>query len=344
MENNIEIECLKNELRSKFVEWQDKNRIIISNGNKLFMCDKSFTEISLIGEFPTNIIVKFLTNFFLLRRLLRYYYYNVIPIDNKRIFVTFRKSIGIFENGKFFRIRGLLKPARVLRNACAHDKHGGLYFGEYNSNPSREKVNIYYLPPQSTKLEVIYTFVKNTVRHIHGIYKDPFSDTFWVLTGDIKTECKILKTSDHFNTLEEVGSGNENWRAVSMQFSKNYIYFATDAEYSSNYIFEMDRKTYKTKIISEIDGPVYYSTKIKDQIIFAVTAEGCPSQKENKAVLWKLDTKNKVSCVKSFNKDIFPIQLMPGTIHFANGIIDDHIYAYGIGLRNLNHTSIKIKL
>ncbi len=105
----------------------------------------------------------------------------------------------------------------------------------------------------------------------------------------------------------------------------------------------MDRKTQKIKKIAEIDGPVYYSTKVNNQVIFAVTAEGCPSQKENKAVLWKLNENDTISKIQSYDKDIYPIQFIPGTIHFSNTINDNFIYCYGIGLRGLNHKLIKIQ-
>lgn len=343
MTKDIKIINLKSEGESKFIEWQDKEKIIFSIGNKLFSSKHNFTNEILIGEFPTSILNKFLTQFSIGKRLLRFYYYNVCPIGKNKIFVTFGKSLGIFENGNFFSISGLKRPARFLRNACAQDKKGGVYLGEYISNLQRDEIHIYYLPPNSRKLKIVYTFNKNTIRHIHGIYKDPYSNDFWVLTGDVKDECKILKTSNEFKTLEVVGSGNENWRAVSIQFKEKNIYFGTDAEFDKNYIFKMDRSTYKTKVVSEVDGPIYYSCKIKNQIIFAVTAEGCPSQKVNKVVLWKLNKNNTATQIKSYDKDIFPIQLMPGTIHFANGELDDYIFGYGIGLKKINHKTIKIQ-
>jgi hypothetical protein len=343
MTKDIKIINLENEDESKFIEWQDKEKIIFSKGNKLFSSKHNFTNQILVGEFPTSILYNFLTQFSILKRLFRFYYYNVCPIGKNKIFVTFGKSLGIFENGNFFSITGLKRPARFLRNACAQDKKGGVYLGEYISNLQRDDIHIYYLAPNSRKLKIVYTFNKNTIRHVHGIYKDPYSNDLWVLTGDVKDECKILKTSNEFKTLEVVGSGNDNWRAVSIQFTEKNLYFGTDAEFDKNYIFKMDRATYKTKVVSEVDGPIYYSCKIKNQIIFAVTAEGCPSQKVNKAVLWKLNKNNTASQIKSYDKDIFPIQLMPGIIHFANGEAGDYIFGYGIGLKKLNHKTIKIQ-
>ena len=343
MSSEVKITNVDSKVKSKFIEWHDKTSVIFSKGNKLFISDRNFKKQNLIGQFPTNIFLKLLSNFSICKRFLRYYYYNVFPLDEKRVFVTFRKSLGVFQNNQFCSINGLVRPARFLRNACAKDENGGVYLGEYIPNLSRDQIHIYYLPPNSLQLKIVHTFGKNVIRHIHGIYKDPYSNEFWILTGDVKNECKILKTSDQFKTITEVGSGSENWRAVSIQFTKADVYFGTDAEFNKNYIFKMNRKSLKTKIVSEIDGPVYYSSKIRDQIIFAVTAEGCPSQKQNRAAIWKVNKDNTATLIKTYDKDIFPIQLMPGTIHFSNGIIDDHIYGYGIGLKGLNHESIKIQ-
>ena len=60
-------------------------------------------------------------------------------------------------------------------------------------------------------------------------------------------------------------------------------------------------------------------------------------------VRWKLNKNNTATQIKSYDKDIFPIQLMPGTIHFANGELDDYIFGYGIGLKKINHKTIKIQ-
>ena len=49
------------------------------------------------------------------------------------------------------------------------------------------------------------------------------------------------------------------------------------------------------------------------------------------------------SKLKYYDKDIYPIQFMPGTIHLSNTITDDYVYGYGIGLKGLNHKSIKIQ-
>ena len=104
MTKQLKIINVHNELKNKFVEWHDKDNFIISDGNRLYFSNEKFCKINLIGEFTTNVIIKFLTNFPLFKRMFRYYYYNVYPLNEKRIFVTFRKSIGIFQNKKLFKI------------------------------------------------------------------------------------------------------------------------------------------------------------------------------------------------------------------------------------------------
>ena len=83
-----------------------------------------------------------------------------------------------------------------------------IYLGEYFTNDTRHEVNVYYLAPDSHKLEVVHVFEPGAIRHIHGLHFDPYEKHVWVVTGDRGSECRILRTKDHFKTLEVVGQGD----------------------------------------------------------------------------------------------------------------------------------------
>jgi hypothetical protein len=68
-----------------------------------------------------------------------------------------------------------------------------------------------------------------------------------------------------------------------------------------------------------VDGPVYYSIARGDDLFFAVTAELCASQIGRSATLWHLTPGEPLRKLRSFEKDRWPIQLLPGTLHFPGG-------------------------
>mgnify|MGYP004262344103 CR=1 FL=1 len=100
------------------------------------------------------------------------------------------------------------------------------------------------------------------------------------------------------------------------------------------------------KELSILPGPVYYSSSLGEYKIFAITAEGCPSQKENTASLWALKD-DSLEKILEFNKDIWhPTYFMFGTIHFNyhNKTKNSDLFCYFNSLENIDNSTIKLSL
>ena len=269
----IEVKSLQNHS----VEFDKENKLILASGNSLFEVDKDdLAQKTKIGEFALPLWKKLAIKSKLLQRLIRGFFYNVLPLSNGDILVTFDKSVGIIKkNKKFLLLKGLKRPARVLRNSIAQDLDGSLYFGEYFANKRRDLVRVYRYIPGNDSVDAIFTFKKGSIRHVHGIYYDEFSESLWCVTGDVGGECQIIQTYDGFKTFNVIGAGDETWRASSLQFTKDFIYYGTDAEFQQNKIFQISRDGYKRQELGSVDGPIYYSIKRHDVCFFQVTAELC---------------------------------------------------------------------
>ena len=100
----------------------------MSKHNEIFSSDINFKKIKKIGEVKLNFFDKFLSRISITRRLRRLFFYNIIPISNDKFFVSFNKKIGIISKNKYEEIKGLKKPTRILRNACAMDQDGGIFW------------------------------------------------------------------------------------------------------------------------------------------------------------------------------------------------------------------------
>ncbi|MFQ5685029.1 MAG: hypothetical protein ACE5GV_00060 [Candidatus Scalindua sp.] len=332
------------EVKGFTVEWGDSEIYILSRLNKLYVSKNLERPFKHMYTFRTSGILSLLSHLRILQRFFRFMFYNVIKLPTGGIFVTFQKQAGLYKEGKFHPVKGMDRPSRFLRGACAVDQAGGVYLGEYLSNPDRGPVKIYYLPPDSIQLEVVYEFQSHMIRHIHGLFYDQYEDCIWCTSGDMEKECKILKTNDSFVTVELVGEGDETWRTVSVLFTEDGIYYGMDGQFCQNYIYRIDRKTKERTQLSKVDGPVYYSKKIDGRLFFGVTAEGCPSQSENVASLWCVSHDGQVERVIGYGKDFLPNRVfMPGTIHFTLGPErDNKLLLYCLGLKGVDGKTLQI--
>jgi hypothetical protein len=67
---------------------------------------------------------------------------------------------------------------------------------------------------------------------VHNIVYDKWEDCLWVLTGDNGPECRILKASCDFHTVDVVISGNQQARAVAFALStRDALFFSSDTPF-----------------------------------------------------------------------------------------------------------------
>lgn len=326
------------ELKGYTVEWAEKDNFYLSKRNVIFHSENLKPPFKKVAEIAAPSWKRIAANFRLAQRLLRFQVTNVIPLSENNLFVTFDKSVGIVRNGKYQMLKGLVRPCRVLRAACAVDGKGDVYFGEYLANAERGEMRIYRYSNGNDALEIAHTFAPNSIRHIHGVYFDKFSESLFCLTGDDENECRIVRSSDGFQTTEIVGQGDETWRAVSILFDEENFFYGMDAEFRANLIYKLNRKTLERKSLGEVNGTVFYSKKIGADLFFTTTAENAPSQTENVAALWHIDENDNLNRIVSFKKDLWHTTLFQfGTIHFPYvNDLDGELYFHLVGVEGDN--------
>lgn len=305
------------------VEWIEPGKVLLSRRNHLFAADSLTGERRKIGTFPAPAWKRAATSIRQGQRALRFVYYNVLPLADGSIFLTFGKSVGVWRDGAVTPLRGIERPCRILRSGAALAQDGAVYFGEYLDNAERGVMRVYRYAPGDDRAEVAHVFAPGEVRHIHGIFADPLDGSIWCVSGDVEGECRIMRTADAFRTIDVIGSGDESWRTVSVQFSRDAVFYAMDAEFTTNHILRVDRRTGERTKLAAIGGPVYYSFAAGEQIFFAVTAELCPSQPEPQAELWCVDAAtSECRRIATLRKDRYSVRyFMPGTIDFARAAL-----------------------
>ncbi len=329
------------ELRGFTVEWAEPGNYFLSRRNVVYHSSTLKAPFEQVAVIDAPSWKSAASNNRLLQRLLRFMVTNVVPLARRdEIFVTFDKSAGVIRDAKYRELAGLVRPCRVLRSACAVGRDGSVFFGEYLANDERGEMRIYRRRPGSDTVEVAYTFPAGSVKHIHGIYFDEFTGSLFCLTGDDLKECKILRTDDEFQTLETIGEGDETWRAVSVLFSGDSLFYGMDAEFRTNHIYRHDRAKGERRSLGEVSGTVFYSKTFGNDLFFATTAENAPAQKENVAAIWQTDGYAQLQEVIRFKKDRWHGTLfMFGTIHFPYvNRVNEGLYFSVVGVKGDNRT------
>jgi hypothetical protein len=330
------------ELRGYTVEWAEPGNYYLSRRNVVYHSIDMRPPFEKVATIDAPSWKQAASNFRLAQRLLRFMVTNVVPLANGEVFVTFDKTVGVIREGRYVSLAGLARPCRVLRSACAIDSRGDVYFGEYLANDERGEMHVYRYRPGRDSLEIAYTFPAGSIKHIHGIYFDPFTASLLCLTGDDLSECRMIRTDDGFQTTEIVGEGDETWRAVSILFEDDAMYYGMDAEFRANHIFRLDRASSERKSLGEVNGTVFYSKQLAREKFFATTAENAPSQTENVAAIWNVTDSGELREVAKFHKDRWHGTLfMFGTIHFpyANKLADK-LYFSLVGVNEDDRTFI----
>ncbi|HYH81333.1 MAG TPA: hypothetical protein VEX86_16130 [Longimicrobium sp.] len=303
------------------LEWVEPGLVLASARDRLFRAPGADGPFEEVARFPTPLALRVAARLRMAQRVLRFMYYNALRLPDDRFFLSFGRDVGVLREGKVERLKGLLRPARVMRGACALDAAAGaVYFGEYLNNPGRTPILVYRYRLGEARLEVAHVFQPGAVRHVHGIYHDPYTGGLWCTTGDRGAENQILFTPDGFRTLEVAGGGDESWRCISLQFTADAVYYGTDAEFIPNHLYRLDRRTGLRERITALEGPTYYSCSHRSSCYFGVAAELCPSQTGRFAALWRVGPDGTAARVLTVQKDrLDPHYFMPGTLDFPRG-------------------------
>lgn len=235
----------------------------------------------------------------------------------------------------------------VLHGSITEDQEGNIYFGEYFMNPERRPVRIWRVSADLKRWEVAHEF--NAIRHIHGVYCDPYNDhDFWVTVGDFEGECHILRTSDNFISFSKYGDGSQVWRAVQLFFTRDHVNWLTDSNLEPNHACRMSRKTGVLEIGQALDASAWYGCSTREGVHMAFTTiERGPAIKSNESsVLVSLDA-FRWEKVFAFKKDFWkPVQVFKyGVISCPSGQMSvNDLYLSGEGLIGLDGLSIKARL
>jgi hypothetical protein len=165
---------------------------------------------------------------------------------------------------------------------------GYIYAGEYSvDNDNRHRVyrgSIY--PDGSEKWDMILEFnsinewtvnksILNAARHIHTVTTDPYTGQVWVATGDMNIHNRILFSDDNGESFKLVGMGSDDWKTLSIWFTRNYVYWNMDS-ISKQSIWRIPRKIYNNYSCWPVITPNLTSGKTRKGVKYYITKNRTP--------------------------------------------------------------------
>src|SRR5580693_1567665 len=171
---------------------------------------------------------------------------------------------------EFNRSHKLLRGTRPLHLAATPSDH--IFWGEYFDNLHHDEVHIYASTDRGAHWDVAYTFPRGNIRHVHNIVYDEWKNCLWVLTGDHGSECRILRASCDFNTVDLVLSGNQQARSAALVPTRDALYFSSDTLFETNYVYRFDRCG-DLHQVATLSSSSIYGCRVENSVFFSTMVE-----------------------------------------------------------------------
>lgn len=243
---------------------------------------------------------------------------------------------------------GTLKQCRNILHCGFAVTGQGIYFGEYGANPERQEVPLWLSETDGRSWKVVYNFPCGSIKHVHGVYSDPYSDSLWVPTGDESGECGLFEfPSGDVSRVKRHGNGQQQWRPVSMFFERDRIVWGMDSQLQISYLQSFNRVTSELSQGRSFPGPVWYSKQLKDGMsILQSTVEIGPGSRSRYAHLFVSNDLEEWREIARYRKDLYPLSFFKfGVIAFADGDqSSDDFVVFGEALSGLDGKILRVSL
>ena len=273
-------------------------------------------------------------------RLRRDGFYALAVLPDGGLVAILPKAIAICPQGqKEFQITWHIKRGtRPL--ALAVTPRGAIYWGEYFSNPSRDEVHVYGSEDGGRTWDIVYTFPAGSIRHVHSIAYDDSGDHLWMCTGDYGAECRIMRVSNDWQTVETLLGGGQQARAVRPVPTSRGLYFATDSELEQNYIYRLASDG-TVERLHPINGPGMWSCRVDSTLLFSSDVEPSKVNVDPFASVYGSRDGEDWSRLIAWRKDPWHMPLFQyGNIILPQGKNDNNILAAtGMAVRREDHVT-----
>lgn len=253
-------------------------------------------------------------------RLMRRGIHSLNILSDGKILLVAKNVICVYSPDKTNVVESFSIPRGSRPLFVCENQEGDLFWGEYFRNKQRENVNIFMSCDQGRSWQVVFEFGEKSIRHVHGIFCDPYDDRIWVTTGDEDHESAIWVTEDKFKTLEKVIGGSQQFRALQLLFTNEHVYFGTDTPFAKNHIYRLHKNSGKVEKLASVDSSVYWGCKVNDTMFFSTAVEPSTINRDKFASIWGSRDGTNWKLVARYKKDIWPARYCQiGQVYLPQG-------------------------
>jgi len=210
----------------------------------------------------------------------------------------------------------LLRGTRPLHFAITPSDH--IFWGEYFDNPQRDEVHIYASSDKGAHWEVAHTFPKGSIRHVHNIVHDRWENCLWILTGDHGSECRILRASCDFKTVDVVLSGNQQARSAALVPTRDALYFSSDTPLEGNHVYRLGRRG-DLRQLTSLSSSSIYGCRVGDTFFFSTMVEPSTANSSRDVCLYGSSDGEHWQVLRKWKKDRWPM----GLFQYGNAFLPD---------------------
>lgn len=298
--------------------WHQDDHLLGSFGKNLYWSEDNGNNWNPCGQFdmPFKYAIQSLHR--LTRRLFRQDVHHAVSLSsNKRFLICAYRGFYLFDRLKksLKRLPSAWRGNRPL-TFCAHN--GQVYYGEYRPNPERSPVSVWHSDDDGKCWQAAAKL--QSVRHIHGVFHDPYSNEFWVTTGDHNSESAIMRSNDNFKTLEKIISGSQQTRVVQLLFTENHVYYGSDAPEEKNYLYRLSRQDNTVEKLCATGSSVFFGFSNHTGLFFSTAIEPSRTNLSRKSEVWFSANGESWQNILSFQKDFLPMRYFQyGQVQFPSG-------------------------
>lgn len=264
--------------------------------------------------------------FRLSRQLLRVGLHHLLPLANGNILVTSKRIAYIVSpEGKVLNTFSGFQGNKPAHQGVCVTPDGTIFFAEYLLNTNRDfSVRLFRSTDNGESYQVVKEWPAGYIRHLHFVKWDSYEKCLWLGTGDYgesNRECRLYKSTDNGYSWELLGSGNQDWRAIGVCFTKEAVLWGTDAGSCPDtvHFVKMDRHSQKLEILADLEGPCHGCASYEDgRAFFSTGIEGGENEKDRFARL-KEYKDGKLIDHWQLEKDIWSVKLQCGVMRFPLG-------------------------
>lgn len=182
---------------------------------------------------------------------------------------------------------GLRVGRGLFDRGLAQLASGRILYGEYISNKSRGPIRLYASDDDGRSWAATYEFPARTIRHVHCVAQDPFTNNVYVTTGDHDRESLVMTSDDDGRAFRIVGTGSQVWRTTDLLFTEDSILWGVDSGRPGFAgVCRLRRENESLTELQPLDAAVEYAAQLAGGMVLASCRAGFSSEWDPFPSLW----------------------------------------------------------